>query len=88
MTAERVTSVDAVNDLLRHAAESGPLAGVLRYNDAPLVASDFNHDPASAIVEASLTRVAGRLVKLCAWYDNEWGFCNRMLDTAVAFVRV
>jgi len=59
---------------------------VLTYNDGPLVSIDFNHNPASSIYDATLTKVIdGRLVKVCAWYDNEWGFSNRMLDTAIAF---
>lgn len=88
-TAGRATTVEEVNDILRQAADKGPLKGILKFNDAPLVSSDFNHDPASSTVEASLTRVTdGNLVKVCAWYDNEWGFSNRMLDTALAFSRV
>ncbi len=81
-TAGRDTTVDEINTLLKAAAE-GELKGVLAYNDAPLVSIDFNHDPASSTYDASLTKViGGRLVKVCAWYDNEWGFSNRMLDTA------
>ena len=64
----------------------GALKGVLAYNDAPLVSVDFNHDPASSTYDATLTKVIeGTLVKVCAWYDNEWGFSNRMLDTDVAW---
>lgn len=88
VTTDRETTAEEVNEILRRAADAGPLEGVLRYNDELLVSTDFNHDPASAIVDASLTRVAGNLVKVCAWYDNEWGFANRMLDTALAFSRV
>jgi glyceraldehyde 3-phosphate dehydrogenase len=67
-------------------ASEGTLKGVLAYNDEPLVSVDFNHDPASSTYDATLTKVMqGTLVKVCAWYDNEWGFSNRMLDTAVAF---
>lgn len=81
-TAGRDTTVEEINTLLKAAAE-GELKGVLAYNDAPLVSIDFNHDPASSTYDASLTKViGGRLVKVCAWYDNEWGFSNRMLDTA------
>jgi glyceraldehyde 3-phosphate dehydrogenase len=81
-TAARDTTVEEINSLLKAAAE-GELKGVLAYNDAPLVSIDFNHDPASSTYDASLTKViGGRLVKVCAWYDNEWGFSNRMLDTA------
>ena len=82
--AARDTSADEVNSLLKAAAE-GPLKGVLNYTEAPMVSSDFNHDPASSTVDASLTKVIDkRLVKVASWYDNEWGFSNRMLDTAVA----
>ena len=86
-TSQRETSVAELNDAVRAASE-GELAGVLGYTDEPLVSIDFNHDPASSIFDASLTKVAGNLVKVCAWYDNEWGFSNRMLDTALAFARV
>ncbi len=82
--AERDTSVDEINDIMRAASE-GSLKGVLAYNDAPLVSIDFNHDPASSTYDASLTKVMeGTLVKVIAWYDNEWGFSCRMLDTAIA----
>jgi len=85
-TAQRETSVEEINQVVREAAE-GPLRGILAYNDAPLVSIDFNHDPASSTYDASLTKVTGNLVKVTAWYDNEWGFSNRMLDTAVAMMR-
>ncbi|MGI9205070.1 MAG: type I glyceraldehyde-3-phosphate dehydrogenase [Woeseiaceae bacterium] len=82
--ASRDTSVDEVNDIMKEAAE-GALSGVLAYNDEPLVSIDFNHDPASSTFDAGLTKVMqGNLVKVISWYDNEWGFSNRMLDTAVA----
>ncbi len=82
--ADRETNVDEINDVMREASQ-GALAGVLAYNDAPLVSVDFNHHPASSIYDASLTKVMqGTLVKVIAWYDNEWGFSNRMLDTAIA----
>jgi glyceraldehyde 3-phosphate dehydrogenase len=85
--AARDTSADEITALLREAA-AGELADVLRVNDEPLVSVDFNHDSASSIYDADLTRVSqGRLVKVCSWYDNEWGFCNRMLDTARAMAR-
>jgi glyceraldehyde 3-phosphate dehydrogenase len=85
-TAKRATSVDEVNKVLKEAAGSGPLKGILAYNEAPLVSVDFNHDPHSATHDATLTKVIdGTLVKVCAWYDNEWGFSNRMLDTTVAW---
>ncbi len=81
-TAARDTSVDEINKVLRAAAD-GPLKGVLAYSDGPLVSVDFNHDPASSTYDATLTKIlGGRLVKVCAWYDNEWGFSNRMLDVA------
>ena len=85
-TAVRDTSIDEINKLMKDAAD-GPLQGVLAYNDAPLVSIDFNHDPASSSYDASLTKVIdGKLVKIIAWYDNEWGFSNRMLDTTIAFM--
>ena len=85
-SASRDTSVGEIDRLMREAAE-GPLAGVLACNDEPLVSVDFNHHPASSVYEAPLTKVlGGRQVKVLAWYDNEWGFSNRMLDTTVAFV--
>ena len=84
--AERETSVDEINDVLRTASE-GPLKGVLAYNVEPLVSIDFNHDPASSTYDSTLTKVLdGTLVKVCSWYDNEWGFSNRMLDTTVALM--
>lgn len=84
--AARDTTVDEVNSALKAASESGPLKGILGYNTAPLVSSDFNHDPRSSIFDATLTKVSGRLVKAASWYDNEWGFSNRMLDTTVALM--
>ena len=83
--AARDTSVDEVNQIMKAAAE-GPLKGVLDYNTAPLVSVDFNHNPASSTFDATLTKVSGRLVKVSSWYDNEWGFSNRMLDTTVALM--
>ena len=83
--AARKTSVDEVNSLMKAAAE-GELKGVLGYNKAPLVSIDFNHSTESSIFDASLTKVSGNLIKCLAWYDNEWGFSNRMLDTTVAFM--
>ncbi len=66
----------------------GPLKGVLAYNDEPLVSVDFNHDPASSTYDAGLTKVMeGTLVKVLSWYDNEWGFSCRMLDTTVALMK-
>ncbi|MDR9413307.1 MAG: type I glyceraldehyde-3-phosphate dehydrogenase [Spiribacter salinus] len=84
--ASRDTSVDEVNAVLKKAAD-GPLKGVLAYSDGPYVSVDFNHDPHSSTFDATLTKVSGRLVKACAWYDNEWGFSNRMLDTSVAMMK-
>jgi glyceraldehyde 3-phosphate dehydrogenase len=84
--ASRDTSVEEVNAVL-HAASEGSLNGILAYNTEPLVSVDFNHNPASSIVDASLTKVSGRLVKVSSWYDNEWGFSNRMLDTTLALMR-
>ncbi len=82
--AERETSIEEINAVMKEASE-GALKGVLAYNDEPLVSVDFNHDPASSTYDAGLTKVMeGTLVKVCAWYDNEWGFSNRMLDTAIA----
>jgi len=84
--AARDTSVDEVNAIMKSASESGPLAGLLGYNTAPLVSVDFNHDARSSVFDATLTKVSGRLVKVSSWYDNEWGFSNRMLDTTMAFM--
>ncbi len=87
-TAARATSIDEVNKVLRSASE-GDLKGILNYSDGPLVSVDFNHDPASSTYDATLTKIIdGTLVKVCSWYDNEWGFSNRMLDTALAWSRV
>ncbi len=85
--ASRDTGVDEVNAIMKAASESGPLSGgILRYNTGPLVSIDFNHDPASSTFDATLTKVSGRLVKVSSWYDNEWGFSNRMLDATVALM--
>ncbi|MDP1691540.1 MAG: type I glyceraldehyde-3-phosphate dehydrogenase [Burkholderiaceae bacterium] len=85
--ASRPTTVDEVNAVMKTASE-GALRGVLGYNTAPLVSVDFNHDPRSSIFDATQTRVSpdGRLVKVLSWYDNEWGFSNRMLDTATVLM--
>lgn len=83
--ATRPTTVEEVNKILKEASESKELKGILGYNEMPLVSSDFNHSPYSSIFDATLTKVIdGTLVKAVAWYDNEWGFSNRMLDTATA----
>jgi glyceraldehyde 3-phosphate dehydrogenase len=84
-TAARKTTVQEIHDAIKAASE-GPLKGILAYNDQPLVSVDFNHDPASSTYDATLTKVIeGTLVKACSWYDNEWGFSNRMLDTTLAW---
>jgi glyceraldehyde 3-phosphate dehydrogenase len=84
--AERDTTVEEVHEIMKAAAE-GELKGVLAYNDEPLVSIDFNHDPHSSTYDAGLTRVMeGNLVKVISWYDNEWGFSCRMLDTTKALV--
>ncbi|MBK1981876.1 type I glyceraldehyde-3-phosphate dehydrogenase [Achromobacter xylosoxidans] len=83
--AKRDTTVEEVNGILKTASE-GELKGILDYNTEPLVSVDYNHNPASSTVDASLTKVSGRLVKVSSWYDNEWGFSNRMLDTTVALM--
>jgi D-erythrose 4-phosphate dehydrogenase len=85
----RDTSAEEINRVLRQAAESGPLQGLIAYTELPHASCDFNHDPHSAIVDGSQTRVSGpRLVNLLAWFDNEWGFANRMLDVAEHFLVV
>jgi glyceraldehyde 3-phosphate dehydrogenase len=84
-TASRDTSVEEVHEILTAASE-GPLKGILNINTLPLVSIDFNHDPASSTYDKSLTKVNGRLVKVLSWYDNEWGFSNRMLDTSIALM--
>jgi len=83
--ASRDTSVEEVNGILKEAAQ-GELKGILNYTDEPLVSIDFNHSAASSTVDSLLTKVSGRLVKVSSWYDNEWGFSNRMLDTTVALM--
>jgi glyceraldehyde 3-phosphate dehydrogenase len=85
-TAARATSKDEINSILKAAAE-GELKGILAYNDQPLVSSDFNHTTVSSTYDANQTRVSeGTLVKVLSWYDNEWGFSNRMLDTSLALM--
>ena len=84
--AARNTSKEEIDDILTAASE-GPLKGILVINKLPLVSVDFNHNPASSIYEAHSTYVLnGNFVKVLSWYDNEWGFSNRMLDTTVALV--
>jgi len=83
--AARDTSIEEVNAIMKEAAD-GALHGVLTYNTEQLVSIDYNHNPASSNFDATLTKVSGRLVKVSSWYDNEWGFSNRMLDTTVALM--
>jgi len=85
--SKKPTTVEAVNAMMKAASE-GELRGVVGYNVEPLVSIDFNHDPRSSIFDSTQTRVSpdGRLVKILSWYDNEWGFSNRMLDTTVALM--
>ncbi|MFC4654461.1 type I glyceraldehyde-3-phosphate dehydrogenase [Rheinheimera marina] len=85
--AGRETTVEEVNDIIRKAAAAAPMNQVLAVNDLPLVSVDFNHNPMSSIFDATETRVLGRLVKVMAWYDNEWGFSNRMLDNTVELMK-
>lgn len=84
--AARVTTVEEINAVIYEASQ-GKLKGILDYNTLPLVSVDFNHNPASSIFDATQTKVIGKLVKVLAWYDNEWGFSNRMLDTSLALMR-
>ena len=84
-TPKHDTSVEEVNAALKAASERGPLTGILAYTDEPLVSIDFNHNPASSTVDSLETAVLeGKLVRVVSWYDNEWGFSNRMVDTAAA----
>jgi glyceraldehyde 3-phosphate dehydrogenase len=84
--AKRATTVEEVNAAVEQASKA-ELKGILEYNKDPLVSVDFNHNPASSVFDSTLTKVSeGTLVKVCSWYDNEWGFSNRMLDTTVALV--
>ena len=84
--AARDTTVEEVNAIMKEAAAQPGMKGILAYNTAPLVSVDFNHDAHSSSFDATLTKVSGRLVKVSSWYDNEWGFSNRMLDTTVALM--
>jgi glyceraldehyde 3-phosphate dehydrogenase len=88
-TPKRDTSVEEVNGALKSASESGRLKGILAYTDEPLVSIDFNHDAASSTVDSLETAVLeGKLVRVVSWYDNEWGFSNRMIDTAAAMAKL
>lgn len=87
--AKRDTSVEEINDLIRAAASEGPLKGILGYTDEKLVSMDFNHDPHSSIFHTDQTKVMeGTMASILTWYDNEWGFSNRMADTAVAMAKL
>ncbi len=85
-TASKDTTVEEINGAIRKAADAGPLKGVLGYTDSKLVSSDFNHDPRSSVFHMDQTKVmdGGKMCRILSWYDNEWGFSNRMADTAVA----
>jgi glyceraldehyde 3-phosphate dehydrogenase len=84
-TPKRDTSLAEVNGALKAASESGPLKGILEYSEEELVSIDYNHNPASSTVDSLETAVLeGKLVRVVSWYDNEWGFSNRMVDTAAA----
>jgi glyceraldehyde 3-phosphate dehydrogenase len=88
-TPKRDTSLEEVNGVLRAASESGPLKGILDYSTDPLVSIDLNHSPASSTVDSLETAVLeGKLVRVVSWYDNEWGFSNRMVDTACAMAKL
>jgi glyceraldehyde 3-phosphate dehydrogenase len=87
-TAKRATSVQEINDAIK-AAAAGPLKGVLGVTDRPNVSIDFNHDPHSSTFHLDQTKVMdGTFVRILSWYDNEWGFSNRMADTAVAMAKL
>lgn len=84
--AKRETNIAEINKIMKTASQ-GALKGILEYTEEPLVSSDFNHNPASSVFDATLTHVIGKTVKVLSWYDNEWGFSNRMLDTTVALMQ-
>ena len=86
--AKRATNKDEINDAIKKAA-NGPLKGILGYTDKPNVSIDFNHDPHSSVFHLDQTKVVdGTFVRVLSWYDNEWGFANRMADTAVAMAKL
>ena len=88
-TPKRDTTLEEVNRVLKAAADAGPLKGILAYTDEPLVSIDLNHNPASSTVDSLETTVLeGKLVRVVSWYDNEWGFSNRMVDTAGAMAKL
>jgi glyceraldehyde 3-phosphate dehydrogenase len=85
--AQRATSKEEIDAVIKEAS-NGALKGILGFNSKPLVSIDFNHDPHSSIYDSTLTQVmGGTLVKVCSWYDNEWGFSNRMLDMTIALMK-
>jgi glyceraldehyde 3-phosphate dehydrogenase len=87
-TPSRDTTREEVNAVLKAASESGPLVGVLDWSDEPLVSIDLQHTPASSTIDSLETAVIdGKLVRVVSWYDNEWGFSNRMVDTATAMAK-
>lgn len=86
LIVSRETTLEEVNETVK-AASQGAMKGVLEYNELPLVSIDFNHNPASSIFDATQTKVDGKLVKVMAWYDNEWGFSNRMLDQVATLAK-
>jgi glyceraldehyde 3-phosphate dehydrogenase len=88
-TPKRDTTKEEVNAILKAAAESGPLVGVLAFSDEPLVSIDIVHNPASSTIDSLETAVIdGKLVRVVSWYDNEWGFSNRMVDTASTMAKL
>jgi glyceraldehyde 3-phosphate dehydrogenase len=88
-TPSRDTTLDEVNGVLKTASENGPLKGILDYSTDPLVSIDLNHSSASSTIDSLETAVLeGKLVRVVSWYDNEWGFSNRMVDTAAAMAKL
>lgn len=88
VTLERDVTVEEVNNAFREAAAAGPLNGILGYSDEPLVSSDYQGDPRSSIIDGLSTLViGGNMVKILAWYDNEWGFSNRLVDLALMMAK-
>lgn len=85
--AKRTTSPEEVNQILKQASQETPLKGILNYSEEPLVSIDYNHNPASATIDATQTRTINDFVKVLAWYDNEWGFSNRMLDVTTVLMQ-
>lgn len=85
-TAKKAANIQEINQIMKNASASKELKGILEYNDEPLVSMDFNHNSASSIYDSTQTKVISNLVKIVSWYDNEWGFSNRMLDTAIALM--